>query len=55
MLTQLLPEYVHHDRHTGSSAWIQETYAGNFPCLLRIYHSPAQGERNDDCKKPHPF
>ena len=35
-LAQLLPERLHEDRATGSSAWIQETYAGDFPCLLRL-------------------
>src|SRR5262245_10806657 len=35
-LAQLLPECVHHDRHTGRRAWVQETDAENFPCLLRV-------------------
>ena len=35
-LAQLLPERVHEDRATGSSACIQETYAEDFPCLLRV-------------------
>ena len=35
-LAQLLPERLHEDRATGSSAWIQETYAENFPWLLRL-------------------
>jgi hypothetical protein len=34
-LAQLLPERVHEDRATGSSACIEETYAKNFPWLLR--------------------
>ena len=35
-LAQLLPERLHEDRATGSSACIQETYAEDFPCLLRV-------------------
>jgi hypothetical protein len=35
-LAQLLPECVHQDRHTGKRAWIQETYAKDFPRLLRL-------------------
>ena len=35
-LAQLLPERLQEDRATGSSACIQETYAGDFPCLLRV-------------------
>ena len=35
-LAQLLPERVHEDRATRSSACIQETYAEDFPCLLRV-------------------
>ena len=35
-LAQLLPERVHEDRATGSSACIQETYAGDFRWLLRV-------------------
>ena len=31
-LAQLLPERLHEDRATGSSAWIQETYAEDFSC-----------------------
>src|SRR5262249_8889496 len=38
------------DRTTGSSAIIQETYAGDFPCLLRV------GKRNicqkKSCQQP---
>ena len=37
-LAQLLPERVQEDRATGSSAIIQETYAEDFPCLLRLGH-----------------
>jgi hypothetical protein len=35
-LSHLLPERVHEDRATGSSAIIQETYAEDFSCLLRV-------------------
>ena len=35
-LGQLLPERLHEDRATGSSACIQETYAEDFPWLLRV-------------------
>ena len=35
-LAQLLPERVHEDRATRSSAWIQETYAKDFSRLLRV-------------------
>ena len=35
-LAQLLPERLHEDRATRSSAFIQETYAEDFPCLLRV-------------------
>ena len=34
-LAQLLQERLHEDRHTSSSASIQETDAEDFPCLLR--------------------
>src|SRR5262249_17464134 len=49
-LAQLLPECVQENCHTGSSAIIQETYAGDFPCLLRV------GKRNicqkKSCQQP---
>src|SRR5262249_48542830 len=35
-LAQLLPERLQADRATGSSGILQETYAGDFPCLLRL-------------------
>ena len=35
-LAQLLPERLHEDRATRSSACIQETDAEDFPCLLRV-------------------
>ena len=43
-LAQLLPERLHEDRATGSSACIQETYAEDFSCLLRL-------DRNDKSAK----
>ena len=39
-LAHLLPERLQEDRATGSSASIQDTYAEDFPCLLRA------GKRN---------
>jgi len=33
---QLLPKRSQKPCHTGSSASIQETYAEDFPCLLRL-------------------
>ena len=42
-LAQLLPERLQEDRDTRSSAIIQETYAEDFPCLLRVGGSKAQG------------
>jgi hypothetical protein len=54
-LAQLLPKGLQADRATGSSAIIQEPYAGNFPWLLRVCPRPAHGKRDDDCKKLRPF
>src|SRR5262249_40665485 len=49
-LAQLLPKRLQEDRDTGSSAIIQETYEGDFPCLLRV------GKRNicqkKSCQQP---
>ena len=47
-VAQLLQERLHEDCAPGSSAWIQETYAEDFPRLLRVYHSPTEGERQSD-------
>ena len=44
-LAQLLPERVHEDRDTGSSAWIQETNAEDFPCLLRSSADERKAQR----------
>jgi hypothetical protein len=33
---QLLPKRIQEDRDTRRSAWIQETYAEGFPCMLRV-------------------
>jgi hypothetical protein len=52
---QLLPECVYQDRSARSSALIEETYAKNFPCLLRVDHSPTEGEYESDSKDPHQF
>ena len=41
-LAQLLAEHLHEARVTRRSASIQETYAEDFPCLLRVGHSPIQ-------------
>src|SRR5262247_921738 len=46
-LAQLLPECLQADRATGSSGILQETYAGDFPCLLRVCPHPAHRERDD--------
>jgi hypothetical protein len=35
-LAQLLPERLQEDRDTGSRTIIQESYAEDFPCLLRL-------------------
>ena len=35
-LAQLLPERLNEDRHAGSSASIQDTYAQDFSRLLRV-------------------
>lgn len=39
-IAQLLAERLHEDRATGSSAWIQETYAENFSWLLGVGGKP---------------
>ena len=54
-LAQLLPERLQEDRATRSSAWIQETYAEDFPCLLRVGHRPAQREVRQRRQKPSAF
>jgi hypothetical protein len=54
-LAQFLPERLQEDRDTGSSAIIQETYAGDFPCLLRRGHSPTESECETDTDNPNPF
>ena len=49
-LAQLLPERIHENRATGSSASIQETYAEDFPrLLLRLHDNPTEGENESDC------
>jgi hypothetical protein len=54
-LAQLLLKRFQQDGTTSSSAVIQETYAGPFPCLLRRGLSPTQGEGESDREDPHPF
>ncbi|HET9788978.1 MAG TPA: hypothetical protein VFP47_17710, partial [Pyrinomonadaceae bacterium] len=54
-LAQLLPERVYEYRATGRSAWIQKTYARDFPCLLRRDPSPTKDEGESDREDPHPF
>ena len=45
-----MPERLHEDRATGSSACIQETYAEDFPCLLRIDGSAKRKEHGAKSK-----
>src|SRR4029077_20648721 len=45
-LSHLLPERVHEDRATGSSAIIQETHAGDFPWLLRVSGNTKRKEQS---------
>ena len=47
-LAQLLPERLQEDRATGSSAIIQETYAEDFSCLLRV--TWINGRQKQGCK-----
>jgi hypothetical protein len=54
-LAQLLPERVHENRATRSSASIQETYAEDFRWLLRPGHCPAHYECYNEGDKPHRF
>src|SRR5262249_60385188 len=54
-LVQLLPERVHEHRHPRSSACIEEPYAEDFPCLLRVGHGCAQSECESEDDKPHQF
>jgi hypothetical protein len=42
---QLLPEGLREDRDTGRSAIIQETYAEDFSCLLRLGRKAKRKER----------
>ena len=47
-LAHLLPERLHEDRATRSSAIIQETYAEDFSCLLRV--TWINGRQKQGCK-----
>ena len=49
-LAQLLQERLHEDRATGSSASIEETYAEDFPCLLRL--GERSGSQKKSCQSP---
>src|SRR5262249_33955490 len=49
------PERLKEPRATGGSAWIQETYAGNFPRLLRLCHNAAKSDCHNDSKNPRQF
>src|SRR5439155_25191604 len=49
-LTQLLPKRLHEDRAAGSSAIIQESYAEDFPCLLRVGWKTKSREQSTDPK-----
>ena len=49
-LAQLLPERVQEDRATRSSACIQETYAEDFPCLLRVDGTAKHKEHGAESK-----
>ena len=49
-LAHLLPERLQEDRATGSSAWIQETYAKDFPCLLRLSGTAKRKEHSAKSK-----
>ena len=51
-LRQLLPERLQEDRATGSSALIQETYAGDFPGLLRLGGTAKRKEHSAKSKRP---
>ena len=46
----LLPERVQEDRATRSSACIQETYAGDFSCLLRASERARRKEHSAKSK-----
>ena len=45
-LAQLLPKRLQEDRATRSSAYIQETYAGDFSCLLRLSGNAKRKEQS---------
>ena len=53
-LAQLLPERLHEDRATGSSAWIQETDAEDFSWLLRVSERAKRKEHGAK-RKPKTF
>jgi hypothetical protein len=43
-----LPKCLQEDRTTGSSAWIQEPYAEDFSCLLRLGEMDGSEKENRD-------
>src|SRR5262245_1965695 len=49
-LGQLLPERLREDPDTGSRAIIQETYAEDFPCLLRVNRTAERKEHGANGK-----
>ena len=54
-LAQLLPERLHEARATRSSACIQETYAEDFPCLLRVERTEQSSEEHSAKSKDGDF
>ena len=54
-LAQLLPERLHEDRATGSSAIDPGNLCGGFFLAAAPEPQPRTTERDDDCKKPRPF
>jgi hypothetical protein len=54
-VAQLLSECINEGCATRSSAVIQEPYAEDFSCLLRVDHSPTEGEYESYSKDPHQF
>ena len=54
-LAQLLPERLHEDRATSSSAIIQETYPGDFCLLLRIGGQAKREEQSAKSKDGYCF
>jgi hypothetical protein len=51
MFAHLLPERVHEDRATRSSARVEETYAEDFSRLLRLRRTAAREEQRAKRKR----